>query len=86
MSQVGRVKITLFRTQFLFHHLTHLLTFHMNSRKHNMARLQMHKLENTLTQVAFYHINASFSQERLHLALFGEHGFALNQILRVVLL
>jgi len=50
-----------------------------------MARLQMHQLQDTLSQVAFYHFNPFAFQKGIKFTLLGQHGFAFYKMLHSVL-
>lgn len=50
-----------------------------------MAWLQMHQLQDTLSQVTFYHFNSFVFQKRVEFAFLGQHGFAFYKMLHSVL-
>ncbi|CUQ63853.1 Uncharacterised protein [Segatella copri] len=56
----------------------------MDGRHHDMARLLTQKLDDALTQVCLYHVNAVLLQIRIHLALLGEHRLRLHHLLHVM--
>ena len=58
----------------------------MDGRHHNVARLQLHQLQDTLTQVGLNHVDPLLHQVGIHVTLLGQHGFTLHQPLHLVLL
>ena len=86
MSKVGRVEVSFFRPHFLFKQFSHLFPFDVDSRKNDMARFEMHQLQNTFTQVGLYHVYSAFHQEGIQPALFGKHRLALDEMMYIMLI
>ena len=86
MGQVGWVEIALLRVHLSLHHLADRLPLDMDGGHHDMARLQFHQLQDTLTQVSLYHVDPLLHQVGIHVTLLGQHGFTLHQPLHLVLL
>ncbi|OAV74065.1 hypothetical protein Barb7_02491 [Bacteroidales bacterium Barb7] len=82
--EVGRVAVARLRAQLFLKQLAHFLPFDVNGRHHDMAGGNVHKLYDTLAEVSFHHVNALLNQVLVQVALFGQHGFALHQLLRIV--
>ena len=86
-GQVSRIVVANFLGDtLLLEHLTYLLTLQVDGRHHDMARLLMQELDDALTQVGLYHVNAVLLQIRIHLALLGEHRLRLHHLLHVMIL
>ena len=84
-SQVSRVVIAYFLGDtLLLKHLAYLLTFQVDGRHHDMARLLPQELDDALTQVGLHHVDAVLLQVRVHLALLGEHGLRLHHLIHVM--
>ena len=81
MGEVRRVGVAWLGAQLLFHHLTHLLALDVDGGHDDVARFQVHELEDALAQVAFDYIDALCHEVRVHLTFLGKHGLALDEVL-----
>src|SRR3712207_5454994 len=84
VSEVSRVEIAFFGSHFLLEQFAHLLSLDMNGGQNNVARLQMHQLQDSFAQVGFHYVDAPFHQKRIQPALFGKHRFALHKPLHLM--
>ena len=86
MSQVGRIKVSLFRAHLLFEKFAYLFPFDVDGGQYDVARFEMHQLQDAFAQIGLYNIDAPLHQERIQSTLFGEHGFALDEMVDVMLI
>ena len=81
VSEVCRVRITLFGREFLLEQFAHLLALDVNCREDNMARCTLHQLHDALTQVALNNLHASLLEVWREVTLLGQHRLRLNKML-----
>ena len=86
ISQVGRIMVSLFRSELFFKQLAHIVMVQVDGRHHDMTRCLSFQLDDAFTQIGLHHLNAMFLQIRIHLALLGEHRLTLHDLLHLILL
>ncbi len=58
----------------------------MDGGQYDVTRFEMHQLQDAFAQIGLYDIDATLHQERIQATLFGEHGFALDEMVDVMLI
>ena len=76
MGKIGRVAVARFCTHFLFKQFSDFLPFYVYGGEDDVARPDMHQLDNPFPEVAFHCLDSVFFEERVESAFFGQHGFA----------
>ena len=56
----------------------------MNGRQYDVAWFEMHQLQDAFAQIGLYDIDAPLHQERIQSTLFGEHRFALDEMVDIM--
>ena len=56
MRQISLVIVTRLGTHFLHEQLSYLFLLDMDGRHDDMARMQMHQLQDTFAQIAFHYL------------------------------
>ena len=86
LREVGRIFIAFFGMQLLVKKFGNLSFFQVNSRLDNMTWGLVEKLDDALSKVCVYHLDAVLFQVGIEVALLREDGFTFDDCSTVLLL
>src|SRR5579872_1104822 len=85
MCQELRIGIAGRRPQMLMEDLAYFFLFLVYTRQYDMAGRLPCQLDDALAQIGIDYVDAIFMQELVELTLLGEHGLALDHLIRLMI-